>query len=53
MDSYCNVCDRLFKIKSKRKLFQSLTHKEFEKSIRMKHPIQDHDFFDIDEIFNE
>ena len=42
----------MFVIK-KLKLNQCLTHNELGKSIRIKHKIQNSDFFDIDEIFNE
>ena len=53
MDYYCNTCDKTNKTKSKSKHFQSLTHNEFEKCIRTKHTIQNTNYFDIAEIFNE
>ena len=53
MEYYCNACHTRFKIKPKRKLFQSLTHNEFRKCIRLKHTFQNIDFFDLDSMFNE
>ena len=53
MDYYCHACDKTIKIKSKTKHLQSLTHNEFEKCIRLKHTIQNPDFFDMAELFNE
>ena len=53
MDYFCDVCDKTYKKKSKSNNRQSLRHIDFEKSIRIKHVIQNPDFFDIDEIFNE
>ena len=46
------MCDTTIKIKSKDKHLQSLTHTELEKSIRIKHTIENPDFLDIDERFN-
>ena len=52
MDYYFDVCNKAIKTESKIKHLQSLTHTEFEKCIQTKHTIQNPDFFDLEEIFN-
>ena len=41
------------KLKCNRRHLQCLTHNEFDTCIRIKHTIQNPDFFDINPIFNE
>ena len=48
MDYYCDVCGKTIKIKSKNKQFQSLSRIEVEKCLRIKHTIENPDYFDID-----
>ena len=52
MDYYCETCDKSNKLKSKNKHLQSLTNNKPEECIRIKHTIQNSDFFDLDLIFN-
>ena len=52
MNYYCNVCDKTIKTTSKSKHLQSLTQNKFEKCIRIKQNVDNPDFSDIDEIFN-
>ena len=53
MDYCCDLCDGTTKIKSKSKHIRSLTQNEFENYILIKHAIQNPDFFDLNELFNE
>ena len=53
MSYYCSICDRTIKYKSKNKHFKSLTHKSFDKFIRLNHTIQNPKFFDVDKMFND
>ena len=53
MKQYSDVCDKTSNIKSKRKHFQNITHNEFEKSIRIKHIIQNSDFFVMGSIIDK
>ena len=53
MDYFCDVYDKTIEIKSKSKYLKSLTHEKFENQLRIKHTIQNPNFFDMDEVFNE
>ena len=53
MDYSCYVCDEAIKTKFKNKHLQSITPNEFDKCIRVKFTIENHDVFDIDEKFKE
>ena len=52
MKYYCDPCDKPVKLKSKNKHLQTLTHNDFQKRIRIKHTIENSDFFETDEIFD-
>ena len=52
MGYQCGVCDKTLKIKSKSKHLQNLKHIDEEKCVGMKYTIENPDFSDIDEIFN-
>ena len=51
-DYNCIVCDKIINIKSKSVHLQSLTRKEVYKCVRIKHTIQNPDFFEKEYIFN-
>ena len=53
MDYYCDVCDKTIKINSQSKPLKSVTHNEFEKCVRIKHTIENPDFFALDSIFKD
>ena len=53
MNYFCNVCDKTNKIYSKNQHLKNLTHDEHEKSLQIKHTIQNLVFFGIDSIFND
>ena len=53
MDYYRDVCVNTFETKSKSKLFQSITHNDFWRSIGLKQNVKNPDFFERDEIFND
>ena len=51
MKRYCEEIDMSGKLESKNKRVQSLTHNDYAKWIRIKHTIDNLDFFDIEKIF--
>ena len=53
MGYYCDVCDKTIKSKFRSKHLESLTHKELDNSIHIKHTIEYPNFFDINEKFHE
>ena len=53
MKYYCEICDKTVKPKSKNIHLTSLTHIQYEESIRLNHTIKNPNFFDIDKIFND
>ena len=53
MDRFCFVCDKTIKTISKRKHLPSLTDNEPEKVIQIEHTIENPNFFDIEDLFNE
>ena len=53
MSYHCECCDKRIKLKSKNKRFKSLSHKEYEKIIRINYTIQNPNFFDVDKLFND
>ena len=53
MDYPCDACDKTSRIESKNKHLKSLAHTELHKCIRRKCTIENPDFFDRDEVFNE
>ena len=52
MNYYSDVSDKTINVKSKSKHLQNFTQNEFENCLRIKHTIENPDFFDIDEISN-
>ena len=47
------MCDKTNKIESKCEHLKNLTYNEFNECIEIKHTIENPDFFDIDEIFDD
>ena len=52
MGSYCDVCDKFIKPKSKNKHFKSNTHKKFNKSKHIELTKENPDINNVDEVFN-
>ena len=53
MDYYSEVCDKTIKLKPKNNILNSLTHIQYEKSLRRNHTDKYPNLFDIDKIFND
>ena len=51
MNYHCEVCDKIFKPKSKYKHLNFFADNEFEKGIRTKRTIENPNLFGIDKIF--
>ena len=51
MNYYCSACDETIYL-NKKSHFKSLTHYQYEKSIRKNHTIKNPNFFDIGKMFN-
>ena len=51
MDYYCDLYDKTIKNKNKTENLPCLTHNELDKCIRLKHNIENLDFFDLYEFF--
>ena len=51
MDSYCDVCDKFVKPKSRYKHFKSNILKEFDKCTHMELTIENLDIHNVDEVF--
>ena len=53
MSYYCDICDKTINLKSKNKHLKSITHFELEKSFRIIHSIENSNFFNVDDIYND
>ena len=53
MDYFCSLCDKTIKIKSENYHLRSLAPNQFEKCLCKKHTIENTNFFDVDDLFNE
>ena len=51
MSYYCSVCDKTIKLKYKNNDFESLTHEEYKKLIRINHTLQNPKFFVVRKTF--
>ena len=52
MDFFCDVSDKVIKLKSRYKHFLSNTHKQFDKCKRMQLTVENPDINNVDEVFN-
>ena len=53
MSYYCSICDKTIKLKSKNSHLNSIIHNELAKSIHITHSVENPNFFDVDDIYNE
>ena len=53
MSYYCSICDKSIKLKSRNKHLKSITHNELEKSIHINHSVENPNFFDVDDKYND
>ena len=51
MSYYCDVCDKIIKLKSRNKHFKSTNHKEFDRCKHVKLTIENPNINDLDRVF--
>ena len=50
---FCDICDKTMNLKSKNKHSKSIPHNELEKSFCIIHSIENPEFFNVDDLYND